>query len=144
MSCGSPLARVLICGVASTALSLLGCQAGTSETETQQARERPNVLFIAVDDLNDWIEPLGGHPQARTPALDRLATQAVNFTRNYSTSPDCLPSRTSVLTGLHTYRSGVYSNYQYWREVLPDAQTLPTILHRARLLGGGRRQDIPQ
>lgn len=108
-----------------TALALVGCQPGPSETETREIIERPNVLFVAVDDLNDWIEPLGGHPQARTPTLDRLASQSVNFTRNYCTSPACNPSRTSILTGLHTYTSGLYSNYQYWRKALPDAQTLP-------------------
>ena len=90
----------------------------------------PNVLFIAVDDLNDWIEPLGGHPQARTPHLKRFAETAVTFTRNYTASPGCNPSRTALLTGLHTYTSGMYSNYQYWREVLPHAETLPRYFAR--------------
>ncbi|MDE0737309.1 MAG: sulfatase-like hydrolase/transferase, partial [Pirellulaceae bacterium] len=40
----------------------------------------PNVLFIAMDDLNDWVGCLGGHPQARTPNLDRLAASGVLFT----------------------------------------------------------------
>ena len=44
---------------------------------------KPNVLFIAIDDLNDWIGALGGHPQARTPNLDRLAKRGVLFTRAY-------------------------------------------------------------
>jgi arylsulfatase A-like enzyme len=83
------------------------------------------VLFISVDDLNDWIEPLGGHPQARSPNLNRLADQAVTFTNAYTASPACNPSRTAMLTGMHTYRTGMYSNYQYWREVLPNAVTLP-------------------
>jgi len=85
----------------------------------------PNVLFISLDDLNDWIEPLGGHEQARTPNLKRFANEAVNFTNSYCASPSCLPSRTALLTGIHCYRSGVYSNYQYWREVMPDAETIP-------------------
>jgi arylsulfatase A-like enzyme len=86
---------------------------------------RPNVLFISVDDLNDWIEPLGGHPQAQTPNINRLAAEGITFTRAYTPSPSCNPARTSLLTGLHTYTSGMYSNYQYWREVLPTATTLP-------------------
>ena len=86
---------------------------------------RPNILFVSLDDLNDWIEPLGGHPQARTPNLIRMARESVNFTHSYCASPSCLPSRTALLTGVPCYRSGVYSNYQYWREVLPDAETLP-------------------
>ena len=46
--------------------------------------EPPNVLFIAVDDLNDWIEPMGGHPQARTPNLARLARRSTLFARAYT------------------------------------------------------------
>ncbi len=87
--------------------------------------EKPNVLFISLDDLNDWIEPLGGHPQASTPNLSRFAKESVNFTHSYCASPSCLPSRTALLTGMPSYRTGLYSNYQYWREVLPDAVTLP-------------------
>jgi arylsulfatase A-like enzyme len=89
----------------------------------------PNVLFISVDDLNDWIEPLGGHPQARTPNLTRLAEQGVLFRRAYTPSPSCNPARTALLTGLHPSTSGMYSNYQYWREVLPAAVTLPRYFH---------------
>ena len=75
----APLSLILLCGV-------LEAQA-------------PNVLFVAIDDLNDWIEPLGGHPQAKTPNLNRLAAEGVTFTRAYCVSPGCLPSRTAVLTG---------------------------------------------
>jgi len=83
-----------------------------------------NVLFISIDDLNDWIEPLGGHPQAQTPHLSRLAKESVNFTRNYCPSPGCNPSRTAVMTGYHPITSGMYSNYQDWRKVIPDAVTM--------------------
>ena len=54
-----------------------------------QAQAKPNVLFIAIDDLNDWIGALGGHPQARTPNLDRLAKRATLFTRAYCQAPAC-------------------------------------------------------
>jgi arylsulfatase A-like enzyme len=101
------------------AVAVLACRGDVAHVE------RPNVLFIAVDDLNDWIEPLGGHPQAVTPNLDRLAEQGVLFTNAYTVSPACNPSRTALLTGLHTTTTGMYSNYQVWREVLPDAVTLP-------------------
>ncbi len=89
------------------------------------AESHPNILFISIDDLNDWIEPLGGHPQAISPNLNRLASEGVVFTRAYTPSPSCNPARTALLTGLHTYTSGMYSNYQWWREVLSDAVTLP-------------------
>ena len=81
---------------------------------------KQNVLFISIDDLNDWIEPLGGHPQASTPNLKRFAEQSVNFTHAYCPSPSCCPSRTAIMTGLAPYTSGVYSNYQDWREVIKD------------------------
>jgi len=100
------------------------------QPSSEVAPVRPNILFIAVDDLNDWIEPLGGHRQARTPRLTNFARSAVTFTRNYAASPGCNPSRTALLTGLHTYTTGMYSNYQYWREVLPDAETLPRYFSR--------------
>lgn len=86
--------------------------------------EKPNILFISVDDLNDWIEPLGGHPQAQTPNFNRLAAQSVTFARNYCSSPGCNPSRTSVMTGYHPATSGMYSNYQDWRKAVPQAVTL--------------------
>lgn len=107
--------------MAALAYALAGCR----EEGTEALAERPNVLFISLDDLNDWIEPLGGHPQASTPNLSRFAERAVNFTHSYCVSPSCLPSRTALLTGTPSYRSGLYSNYQYWREVMPQAVTLP-------------------
>ena len=112
-------------GWGAAALAATGCGRGGGGASEQGLHERPNVLFISVDDLNDWIEPLGGHPQAQTPNLKRFAADAVNFTRNYCASPACNPSRTALLTGQHCYTSGLYSNYQVWREVLPEAVTLP-------------------
>ena len=88
--------------------------------------EHPNVLFISLDDMNDWAGPLGGNPQALTPQLDRFASTGVTFARNYTASPGCNPSRSAMLTGLHTYSSGMYSNYQDWREV-PALQQVRTI-----------------
>ena len=70
----------------------------------------PNILFIAIDDMNDWVGYLSGHPQARTPNLDRLAKQAVYFTRAYCNAPSCNPSRASVLLGKHQNSTGFYSN----------------------------------
>lgn len=81
---------------------------------------KPNVLFISLDDLNDWIEPLGGHPQAITPNLQSLADKSVLFTNAYCASPACNPSRTAVMSGLAPHTTGAYSNYQDWREVLTE------------------------
>ena len=94
-------------------------------TRPLPAQERPpNILFIAVDDLNDWVGHLGGHPQARTPNIDRLARRGVSFTRAYAPAPLCNPSRVSLLTGVLPSNSGVYGNSEQLREKLPDAVTL--------------------
>ena len=53
------------------------------------ANNKPNVLFIAVDDLNDWIGGIAGHPNVRTPNLDRLASRGVLFKRAYCAAPVC-------------------------------------------------------
>jgi len=89
------------------------------------AESRPNVLMIAVDDLNDWVGCLGGHPQARTPNIDRLAKRGMLFTRSYCAAPVCNPSRAALMTGIRPSTSGVYYNSQPWRPALPDAVTLP-------------------
>ncbi|MGE3315827.1 MAG: sulfatase [Planctomycetaceae bacterium] len=88
------------------------------------ADTRPNVLMIAVDDLNDWIGCLGGHPQAKTPNIDRLARSGMLFTRSYCAAPVCNPSRAALLTGKRPSTSGVYYNSQPWRPAMPNAVTL--------------------
>jgi len=85
---------------------------------------RPNVLFIAVDDLRDWVGHLSGHPNAKTPNIDRLAKRGVSFTRAYCSAPLCNPSRISLLTGVAPSKSGVYGNGEKLRQKLPDAVTL--------------------
>lgn len=88
-------------------------------------KRRPNVLFLAVDDLNDWIEPLGGHPNAITPNLSRLAERSVVFTNAQCPAPLCNASRAALLTGVRPHTSGVYNNRHPWRWAVPDAVTLP-------------------
>jgi len=58
------------------------------------------VLFIAVDDPNNWIGCMGSHPHAITPNIDRLAKEGILFLNNHRQAPICGPSRTSVMTGL--------------------------------------------
>ncbi len=86
---------------------------------------KPNVLLISVDDLNNWIEPLGGHPQAKTPSLSKFAEEAMVFQHAYCASPSCNPSRTAMMTGKNPWVTGLYNNPQIWRHVLPDELTLP-------------------
>ncbi len=97
--------------------------------ETGEA-SRPNILFISIDDLNDWIGCLGGHPQARTPNIDRLAEKAMLFTNAHCSSPSCNPSRTAIMTGIPCYRSGLYDNRQRMRDKLPDAELIPKYFSR--------------
>ncbi len=98
---------------------------------------RPNILFIALDDLNDWVGCLGGHPQARTPNLDRLAASGILFTNAHCPAPACNPSRTAIFTGISPHRSGLYENGQKMREVLPEAELLPKTFSRAGYWSGG-------
>jgi arylsulfatase A-like enzyme len=76
--------------------------------EGTELPQKPNVLVIAVDDLNDWIGVLGGHPQAKTPNMDRLAKRGVLFSNAHCQSPVCNPSRASLMTSLYPSTSGIY------------------------------------
>ena len=79
------------------------------------AVEKPNVLFIAIDDLNDWVGCLGGNPQARTPNIDHLASRGVNFYNAHCASPVCNPSRAALMSGMRSSTTGVYNNSIDWR-----------------------------
>ena len=76
----------------------------------------PNVLMIAIDDLNDWVGCMDGHPNALTPHIDSLARRGVLFTNAHCAAPVCNPSRVSVITGVSPATSGVYINKDDWRE----------------------------
>ena len=76
-----------------------------------KAADQPNVLMICVDDLNDWVGFLGGHPQTKTPNMDALAAKGINFTNAHCTAPGCSPSRNALLLGVEPHRSGLYPFY---------------------------------
>src|SRR5690606_21961209 len=97
----------------------------------QDSVRRFNVVMIIVDDLNDWVGPLGGYPGIKTPNIDRLARQGLTFRKAYCSAPACNPSRTSLLTGIRPSTSGVYHNKQPWRPVIPEALTLPEHFDRS-------------
>lgn len=89
---------------------------------------KPNVLFIAIDDMNDWVGFLGGHPQAKTPNMDRLAKRGVNFTNAHCISPACSPCRLGLLYGVEPFNSGLYPFYNHEeipQEVLGKFTSLP-------------------
>ena len=110
----------VVCGLVLTAAS----------SPAPAAEQKPNILFIAIDDLNDWIGCLGGHPQTITPHLDRLAESSVLFTNAHCPAPACNPSRSAIFTGRSPHRSGLYDNLQKMREVMPNTELLPRTLSR--------------
>ena len=85
--------------------SCVASSAASGQAEDRAVRP-PNVLFIVCDDLNDYVEGYGSHPQTVTPNLARLAESSVTFLRAYSNQPVCAPSRASFLTGIYPHRSG--------------------------------------
>jgi len=131
--------RLTATGAATYVLS--GCNRASEHSDSDHV-DHPNVLFIAIDDLNDWIGCLGGHPDVKTPNLDRLAKRGVLFTNAHCTAPACNPSRASLMTGLLPSTSGVYHNPNPWRQspVLKDAVTIPQhfMANGYSVVGGGK------
>src|SRR4051812_11692292 len=108
----------------------LGLASGASSGADGNGR-RPNVLFIAIDDLNDWVGFLGGHPQVQTPNMDRLAKRGVVFANAHCAAPLCSPSRAAVFSGKQPSHTGVYGNDDNILELRPQPVLLPDAL-RAR------------
>ncbi|MEL6913332.1 MAG: sulfatase-like hydrolase/transferase [Pseudomonadota bacterium] len=94
-------------------------------------REIRNILLLSVEDLNDWITPLGGHPDAYTPNMARLAARGTCFDSAYAASPACSPSRTATLFGQGPWRTGIYSNDESWAMAFEPRRRL-SIAGRAR------------
>jgi iduronate 2-sulfatase len=113
--------RIILLALATVAFLMAGC--------TQEADKMPNVLFISIDDLNDWTGALEGHPQAITPSLDKLCEQGLLFTNAHCSQPVCTASRNSLLSGIHPSRSGWYSStsamVKSYDQVMEDHKMLP-------------------
>lgn len=93
------------------------------------AEKTPNIVIIICDDLNDSVEGMGGHPQAKTPNINRLIESGVRFTNAASNAPICGPSRASMWSGLHPISTGLYGGNQHkerWHlnSVLKNKKTL--------------------
>lgn len=81
---------------------------GNQKNNAPGPAQKPNVLFIAIDDLNDWLGCMNGHPNTKTPHMDKLASQGVLFTNAHCQAPLCGPSRASLMMGLRPSTTGIY------------------------------------
>lgn len=117
------------------ALGIFCCVVGTLSTRGQSlpssGLERPNVLLIYVDDLNDYIAPLNRSGLvAHTPNIERLMARGTLFSNAHCAAPICNPSRTAILTGISPHRSGIYNNRHAWNAFIPFEQTYPVVAKR--------------
>lgn len=126
--------------------SLLLASLAPAQSHAEDAAERPNIVLIICDDLNDSVEGFGGHPQAITPNMDRLAKRGVRFLNGHANSPICGPSRASLITGVYPHRSGDFGYNQNrrapWRlnKVLRSAVTMPEhfVANGYRVMAAGK------
>lgn len=120
--------RAFLRGICAGAVSLSSLPRGFADSRGKGSK--PNVLFIAIDDMNDWVGFLGGHPQAKTPNMDRLAERAVNFRNAHIPAPACSPCRNALLFGIEPFHSGLYPFYDMERvdpEIPGQYTTLPEL-----------------
>ncbi len=130
--------RLFLLFTLATITSLLASQttrsAGPSPSLKAESGSRPNVLFLAIDDLNDWVGAAGGHSQAKTPNLDRLISQSVFFRNAHTAAPVCSASRHALLSGLRPSTTGWYTNSSKdkddYERTLGDTVPLPTHFKR--------------
>lgn len=123
--------RLVRCGIVLAALAIVGGFGPAFGAEKPKPQARPNVLFIAVDDMNHWVGYLGRNRQTITPNLDKLAGRGVWFSRAYCAAPVCNPSRAALMSGLRPYTTGVYENQNDWRTVIPEELPLTTAFRKA-------------
>lgn len=111
-----------------------------AQSNARVNQERPNVLFIAVDDLNDWTGHLSGHPQARTPNIDRLVARGGTFTNAHCAAPACNPSRAALMSGLRPWETGIYTNGDPAQGVLRNTLTINRhfLANGYKVKGGGK------
>jgi arylsulfatase A-like enzyme len=119
------------------ALAVLLAARPAAADDAPKPAERPNVLFIAVDDLNHWVHYLGRNEQVKTPNLDRIARRGLRFTHAYAAAPVCNPSRAALMSGLLPSTSGVYDNGTDWRKLIPPELPLTTSFRKAGYWVGG-------
>lgn len=122
--------------------SARGIHANTLEKEhVSKNNLKPNVLFLAVDDMKDWVNCLGGYEgTVHTPHIDRLAKRGILFTNAHCPSPKCAPSRAAIMTGMRPSTTGLYDNGHWWMPNLPGVVTIPVHFRNNgyRVAGSGK------
>ena len=97
----------------------------------QTGEPKPNIIFIVLDDLNDYVEGFGGHPQVETPNLLLLSQKGISFLNAFTASPLCAPSRTSFILGKDPDYTGIYENENFisgaFRDNFPPEKYLVTL-----------------
>jgi len=119
--------RRLLCTIIVTA-AILSLNSGFAIADNAG---KPNVLFIAVDDLNHWVGHLGRNPQTKTPNIDRLANMGVTFTNAHCAAPVCNPSRAALLSGMRPGTTGIYDNGQPFELAVNAEHSLVTQFRKA-------------
>ncbi len=94
--------------IVSSLVLITACDTPSKQEDNTPEPQKNNVVMIIVDDLNDWVGVMGGHPDTKTPNMDQLAAEGVLFTNAHATAAICGPSRASVMTGLRPSTSGIY------------------------------------
>ncbi len=114
--------------------------AATTTTARTEEKPRPDIVFIIVDDLNDWIGCLNGHPDAKSPNLDALAASGMLFSTAYCNSPQCRPSRTSLNHGVYPFKTGTYFNAKAPNETNITTPTMQQFFMESgyRVASGGK------
>jgi arylsulfatase A-like enzyme len=106
------------------ALAAIGTAIGTASSYAAEAKGKFNVLFIISDDLNCDLGCYG-HPQVKSPNIDRLAKRGLRFERTHCQFPLCGPSRASIMCGLYPDQTLVQQNAIYVRQRVPNVETMP-------------------
>ncbi len=105
-------------------MAVVGWLSLPSDLSAQIPEKRPDIVFIIVDDLNDWLGCLGGHPDAKSPNIDSFAASGMLFSQAYCNSPQCRPSRTSLNHGVYPFKTGIYFNAKSPRETRITTPTM--------------------
>ncbi|MGY8647764.1 MAG: sulfatase-like hydrolase/transferase, partial [Verrucomicrobiales bacterium] len=103
------------------------------------AKKPPNVIFLAVDDMNDWIGCLNTTPGAITPNIDKLAARGVNFSNAHTPGVYCAPARAAIFSGQFASTTGCYQSADYFTDH-PEIEGLQTSFSKAgyTTLGAGK------